>query len=152
MSDLSHTPGGGAIGWLSDLPPTESRAIIALRLWSDTAEGQAEIRAAFERDFGPERGAALLENFEMMVGLCDRYSRRPFVRLQIGCRTMGADECWFARLVALAGQGAREDALLVAMALVRPDIAPSLTALAERVGMILPQAAAPITTPRSLRP
>ena len=41
----------------------------------------------------------------------------------------------FARFVALAAEGAREEAILMAALIVRADLALGLTALAEEIGL-----------------
>ena len=56
---------------------------------------------------------------------------RPCARLPCA----GSDECIFARFVALAAEGAREEAVLMAALIVRADVALALAALAEEVGL-----------------
>ena len=53
------------------------------------------------------------------------------------------DECVFARFVALAAEGAREDAVLMAALLVRADLALCLAGLAESIGLGLMRGTAP---------
>ena len=53
----------------------------------------------------------------------------------LDCPCAGSDECVFARFVALAAEGAREEAVLIATLIVRADVALGLTALAESVGL-----------------
>ena len=53
------------------------------------------------------------------------------------CPCLGADEACFARVVADASEGAREDAMLVAALMVRPDMAPAAVHLAEALGLAL---------------
>ena len=56
------------------------------------------------------------------------------------------DEAAFAEVVRLAAGGEREDALMIACCLVRPDLAPALVHLAEQAGIRLGRAvAAPAT-------
>ena len=64
-----------------------------------------------------------------------RYARRPLLGHAPDCPCAGADECVFARFVALAAEGAREDAVLMAALLVRADVALCLAALAEAIGL-----------------
>ena len=55
------------------------------------------------------------------------------------CACLGADEACFANFIATATTGEREDALLMAMLLVRPDVAPQLCAVAMNLGLALKQ-------------
>ena len=54
-----------------------------------------------------------------------------------GCPCLGADEAAFAQLVQTATEGEREDALMLACCMVRPDLAPSLVHLAQMAGLAL---------------
>jgi len=65
------------------------------------------------------------------------HSRRPLMGHAPGCPCAGADECVFARFVALAAEGAREDAVLMAALMVRADLALCLATGAESVGLRL---------------
>jgi hypothetical protein len=53
----------------------------------------------------------------------------------IACPCVGGDEYALARFVALAAEGDREDAVLLAALLVRADVALCLAPLAEEVGL-----------------
>ena len=61
--------------------------------------------------------------------------RRPRLGHAPDCPCAGGDECVFARFVALAAEGAREEAILMAALIVRADLALGLTALAEEIGL-----------------
>ncbi|AAV94095.1 hypothetical protein KQ247_12625 [Ruegeria pomeroyi] len=125
MSAAVHR-GGAAVGHLADLPTLEASAVHCLRLWSDATEGRAAL---------PEgRSAELLKQ---ICGLCASYGRRPLMRHGLGCACLGADEACFAHMVAAAATGAREDALMLAALIVRPDLAPALVALSEQLGLAL---------------
>lgn len=97
-----------------------------LRLWSDAVEGRAAL---------PEGHST--ELLRQICGLCASYGRRPLMRHGLGCACLGADEACFAHMVAAAATGAREDALMLAALIVRPDLAPALVALSEQLGLAL---------------
>ena len=111
------------------------------------AEGKAVLGAELARHgHGHEHGkghghghgaeglaAALDELLEQTV----RYARRPLVGHGLDCPCAGSDECVFARFVALAAEGAREEAVLIAALIVRADVALGLAGLAESVGLSL---------------
>lgn len=125
MSAAVHR-GAAAVGHLADLPALEASAVHCLRLWSDAAEGRAAL--------SEERSTELLRQ---ICGLCASYGRRPLMRHGLGCACLGADEACFAHMVAAAATGAREDALMLAALIVRPDLAPALVALSEQLGLAL---------------
>jgi hypothetical protein len=133
-------PGGAAVGQLAELPPLERRVIRCLRLWC--AEPQA-----LTTELAARRGAAAAEgiatDFGALMLTFVSHARRPMLRHDLDCPCAGADECVFARFVALAAEGAREDAVLMAALMVRPDMALPLATLAEAIGLALARNAGP---------
>jgi hypothetical protein len=129
--------GGAAVGALSDLGAIEAGTVLCLRLWSDGPEGQQQVWTQFAAALGPQDGRVALKGFETLYRLCVTHGRRPLMRRCVGCSSVGADEACFAAFVAAACEGEREDALMIAMLLVRPDIAPGLVASAGALGLAL---------------
>ncbi|KUF12809.1 hypothetical protein [Pseudoponticoccus marisrubri] len=121
--------GGAAVGHMADLDGVEAAAVLCLRLWS---EAEAHDRARKD----PSEARAL-DLFAQIAQLMVRFGRRPLMRHSVGCVCLGADEACFAQLVGAASEGAREDAMLMATLIVRPDMAPALIALAEEFGLLL---------------
>ncbi|SNS53446.1 hypothetical protein [Antarctobacter heliothermus] len=136
MSDPAHR-GGAPVGYLSELAPVEAGAVLYLRLWCDGAEARTQVWSDFARHLGPAQGRHALGAFESLCDLCARHGRRPLMRHHVSCKCLGADESCFATFIGYASAGQREDAMLLAMTLVRPDMAMSLTGLAQEVGFAL---------------
>ncbi|MEL6104228.1 MAG: hypothetical protein AAFR68_23370, partial [Pseudomonadota bacterium] len=92
--------------------------------------------------------------FETLCDLCVRHGRRPLMRHNVTCKCLGADESCFANFVGYASEGDREDALLIATTMVRPDVAPALVGVAQEFGLALKRMAIkanrPITKPTML--
>lgn len=142
MSAAHRTPRGAApVGHVADLDPIEAGAVRCLRLWCEAEGPQSLVKGDFTASLGPEAGGLAAETFSELCALCVRYGRRPLMHHATGCACVGADEACFARLVGAAGAGEREDAMLIATLLVRPDVAPGLAILAERIGLCLRRAA-----------
>ena len=133
MSAAAHA-GAAPVGRLAELPPLERQVIRLLRLWSAGVEGREkalhELRA---QHGGASDGLAV--RFSDLLLLTVRHARRPLLAHAPGCPCAGADECVLARFVALAAEGAREEAILMAALIVRADLALALTSLAEEVGL-----------------
>lgn len=147
--------GGAPVGQIGHLGPVEAGAVLYLRLWSDGPAGQRDARADFDLALGRDGAEAALAALGGLCDLCARHGRRPLVRHALTCRCIGADESCFATLVAAATEGAREDAMLLAALLVRADMAPALTDLAQRFGLALRRmacAAPPAATPPAPAP
>ncbi|WP_377190845.1 hypothetical protein [Ruegeria meonggei] len=146
MSNPS-TRGGAAVGRLSDLSPLEAGAVMYLRLWGDGTNGRADAASDFEIALGADCGRAAMLTLDRLCSLCANYGRRPLIRHGLGCSCLGADENCFAQMIASASEGAREDAMMMASLIVRPDFAPALAALSEEMGMLLRRMTASVPLP-----
>lgn len=137
MSDPHHTRGGAPVGFITELDGVEAASVIYLRLWSDGPDSQAHVWNDFATSLGPDQGRKALQSFESLCALCSRHGRRPLMRHSVQCRCLGADESCFANFVSAAAMGDREDAMLIATLLVRPDMAPLVVSLAADFGLAL---------------
>ena len=126
--------GAAPVATLDALPAGEARLVMAMRRLGD---GEAPL-AVWER--------RLVE----FLGLVATTARRPVLTHSTGCGCVGADEAVLAHLVATAATGDREDAMLIAVLLVRADAAPLVVSLAETLGLMLRRAGDPAseTAPR----
>ncbi|MEL6418599.1 MAG: hypothetical protein AAF088_21580 [Pseudomonadota bacterium] len=137
MKGTKPMRGGAPVGYVTELEPIEAGAVLYLRLWCDGPESQAQVWNDFAVALGPKHGRKALESFERLCDLCVRHGRRPLMRHHVTCKCLGADESCFANFVGYAREGEREDALLIATTIVRPDMAPSLVGLAQEFGLAL---------------
>lgn len=129
--------GAAPVGFLSEMAALEARAILYLRLWCQSPETKADVWNGFAMALGAEAGRAALKDFETLVDTLLAHARRPLMRHQLGCSCVGADEAAFARFLAAAAEGEREDAMLLACLMARADMAPVLAAMAEPVAIAL---------------
>lgn len=137
MSSAAERRGGAPVGLVADLDPVEAGAVRGLRAWCD---GPASVRA-FEdglcQQVGKDHANAISKTLSQLCDLCFRHGRRPLMRHHANCKCLGADECCFANFIAAAADGEREDAMLLATLMVRPDFASSMIGLAEYLGAAL---------------
>lgn len=129
--------GGAAVGRLTDLQPLEAGAVMYFRLWSDGPNGRSDAAADFDIALGARKGQETITLLDQICGLCATHGRRALVHHGLGCSCLGADENCFAQMVGAAAEGAREDAMMMASLIVRPDFAPALVALSEQFGLAL---------------
>ena len=139
MTGTRRHRGGAPVGYLSELTGAEAASVIYLRLWSESDERNDDIRNDFASVFGSAQAQRLTDTFGELCRMCVTHGRRPLMRHSVQCRCLGGDEACFANFVAYASEGEREDALLMATLMVRPDIAPLLTSLATDIGLALKQ-------------
>ncbi|MEX0284545.1 MAG: hypothetical protein AB3N23_08025 [Paracoccaceae bacterium] len=137
-----HHRGAAPVGYMHELDPIEAGAVQYLRLWCSGPEHKLQIWDELMAALGPCDGRSTYETFESMCSLFTRYARRPMMRHHVSCKCLGADESCFANFVGYASEGAREDAFLLAVNLVRPDVAASLVSMGEAFGMALRRAVA----------
>jgi hypothetical protein len=146
MSAHSHS-GGLPVGHLASLPPLEGLSVRALRRWCD---GGADALALDLADSLGERAGPAARAFDALCRHCLAGCRRPLLRHGATCPCLGADEAAFARLVQTATEGEREDALMLACCMVRPDLAPALVHLAQAAGLAFAWALAARGRPSTL--
>lgn len=145
-SNMGSPRGAAAVGQLDELHAIEAGAVMCIRLWSEART--APERMAFEFDMGPYGGAEALAAIGALCDLCGTHGRRPLMRHHLRCKCLGGDEACIAQIVEAARKGERDEAMLLACLMVRPDRATQAVALAERAGAALSRLAATPATPR----
>ena len=135
MTAPHRHPGGEPVATLSALPPLERRVIRCLRLWCAGPDGPDEVHRELAGRLGERSADLVVEELGELLRLVAGHARRPLLGHAPECPCAGGDECVFARFVALAAEGAREEATLMAALLVRPDVALCLAGRAETVGL-----------------
>jgi len=113
--------------------------IQCIRRWTacpDQTLGQLSDHFGAQADRLPQVLAPLVRTLTL-------YGRRPLMRHAPECPCRGADEAALAHLVAAAATQQREDAMLIAISLVRPDLAPILVSQAQALGLTLYSLRAP---------
>lgn len=130
----SLVQGGAAVGRFTDLAPLEQAVVHSLRLWSEGPDGRASLQADWAACHGEATAQTLADRFGELLDCALRHARRPLMCHTPGCPCAGGDESVFARFVALAAGGEREEAVLIATLMVRADLALCLADLAADVG------------------
>ena len=129
--------GGAPVGMLDELPRLEPAVVIYLRLWCDSADGQATIWRDFRGFYGKETARTQVAMFENLLSTVLVHSRRPMQRHEVKCSCVGRDECAFANFLAAAALGETEVAMLMASNFMRPDMAVVAANMAGPVGLAL---------------
>ena len=138
MSAQPRHPGAAPVGRLAELPPLERRGDpLPAALVRRAGRAGGVCRTSWRRGTATARPRARRRLRRPGQRPWPAHSRRPLMGHAPGCPCAGADECVFARFVALAAEGAREDAVLMAALMVRADLALGLALQAERIGLRL---------------
>lgn len=117
--------------------PIGDGTIQCLRLWSSCPD-QTPDQTLYQLSlhFGPQ-ARRLHRVLAPFVRTLAQYGRRTLWRNAPEAQCRGTDEAALAHLVVAAATQRREDAMLTAITLVRPDLAPVLVAQAEALGLTL---------------
>ena len=129
--------GGVPVGFVAELDAIEAASVVYLRLWCDGPQSRSLIEADFVEGLGQASGKAAFKSFEDLTRMCIRHGRRPLMHHAVQCKYVGSDEACFANFIASAVEGDREDALMIATLLARPDVAPIIASLATQFGLAL---------------
>lgn len=140
-----HAPGAAPVARVADLAPLERRVVLYARLWTDGRSGQAEVWRDLLETHGPAGAASVAGQLDALLREVLAFARRPMQRHAPACPCAGGDECVLARFVALAAEGAREDAILMASLMVRADMSMMLASIAEELGLSLMRGAEAIS-------
>lgn len=120
-----------------DLTGPEAQLLSMLRLWRLGPEAQQEVWTDLADALGPPRARACLSAFETFVSHLFPATWMPAAVNEPNSETLSADEDAICRIVMSATEGEREEALLHASFLVRPDALLPLVHAAERTGLPL---------------
>ena len=137
MTSAECQRGGAPVGFITELGSIEAASVIYLRLWCNGPNSQTDVLKDFVSSLGASQGERAINAFEELCRLCAQYGRRPLMRHTVNCKCLGADEACFANFISAATDGNRNDAMLIATLLVRPDVAPLITELAANFGLAL---------------
>lgn len=137
MNAMTPHRGGAPVGYVTELGPIEAGAVLYLRLRCDGPDAQAQVWSDFATALGASHGRKALTSFGTLCDLCVRHGRRPLMRHHVTCKRLGADEPCFANFIGYASEGEREDAILIAATMVRPDMALPLVDLAQGFDLAL---------------
>lgn len=137
VTDQSPIRGGAAVGRLCDIPPLEACAVLYLRLWCDGPAAQRRVYDDFAAALGPVEAQRAVGAIGSLFEFYNQYGRRPLIRHGVDSTSIGVDEACFSNVVAAASEGQHDDAMMIAVLMVRPDVAPILVGLTASFGLAL---------------
>ncbi|SPJ23850.1 hypothetical protein [Palleronia abyssalis] len=132
-------PGAAPVRRRETLSAPEAWWLRALRLWDGPPDGRVELAEDLTIRFGAARAKRLLARFGELFDLVSQTARRPLAihAPSCDCDCVGSDEAVFALFCSTATHGPREDAMMIACLILRPDVAPLAVSLAQSLGLEL---------------
>ena len=137
MSAPQPSRGAAPVGVLAELPPLETGAVRAFRMWFSGPHGRADLWTRFAAAYGARPGRTRIGALDRCFMCMVEGARRPLMRHGLACNCLGGDEAAIAHFFAASAAGDREDAMLLATLLVRADMAAALVTLAEEIAPCL---------------
>jgi hypothetical protein len=125
------------VGRIEDLDLVSAGAVRCLRLWCDPLVVRDRIAVDFAAALGPQAGQGAVATRDHLCEGLVCHARRPLLRHDGACPCLGTDEACFAPVVSAAAERAREDAIRLAILIVRPDMAFALVGHAAQLGLAL---------------
>ena len=124
-------------GPIDRLGPLEARVIRDMRQWSEGAPGQIAVWESYRATIGDVAAAETVGTLEALIEIVGEAAYRPLTRHRVGCACAGVDEANFAHVVALASDGHRREAVMVAGLIVTAGRAHQIAILAGSYGHAL---------------
>ncbi|WP_010142099.1 hypothetical protein [Oceanicola sp. S124] len=134
---MSVERGAEPVARITALPFQEALLIGALRARAAGPEAQRQFSTELADLMGASRAAEAEAALDGFLEVTLRHARRPLMRHGLTCACVGADEAVLAHLMTISTSGEREDAMLMACLLVRPDMAPAVVSQARTLGFVL---------------
>jgi len=136
---INEFAGARPVGYIDDLDAVQAGAVLYFRKWCNGKAARAEIQNEFRTFFGEQKGDQVAANFDLMCECFTHHARRTLLYHGLNCECLGSDEACLANFIWYAKNGDREDAMLLAANLVRPDIATVIVDLALNFALALKQ-------------
>lgn len=133
-------PGAMPVAHLHGLDRVRALSVLLYRDWFEGPEGRARVGDTFRQSLGPAAEGAILRWADFAEELAAS-PRRPLMRHDLTCPCVGADEAVTAHVLALAAEGAREDAILILSLIVPGERLLQAAHAAEQAGLVVLRAA-----------
>ncbi|MFQ6548870.1 hypothetical protein AADZ90_013005 [Aestuariibius sp. 2305UL40-4] len=128
------THGAGPVDRLGQL---EARVIRDMRQWSEGVPGQIPVWESYRAAIGDTAAAETVATLDALIEIVGEAACRPLKRYRVGCACAGVDEANFAHTVALASDGHRREAVMIAALIVTASRAHQIALLAGSYGHAL---------------
>lgn len=139
MNAILRSSGDRYADPLSDQRGLSALSTTYLQLWADGEAGRDRMICEIHNALGPQRGQRIITLWTEFLEIYRCYQLDAAMPHAIYDAYLGIDETSFAKFLVSAVEGEREEALLLALSLVRPDAVLILTNMATQIGLSLKQ-------------
>ena len=130
-----HEPNGATpVGFLTELTALEATSISLLRAWCNSEETQFEVITNLILNLGSEKGNQVAEYLRNICKILFLHSRRTFMRHNMDCQCIGADEAYFATIILSATNNNIEEAKSISSLILKPSLLSDFVITAKELG------------------
>ena len=130
-----HEPNGATpVGFLTELTALEATSISLLRAWCNSEETQFEVITNLILTLGSEKGNQVAEYLRNICKILFLHSRRTFMRHNMDCQCIGADEAYFATIILSPTNNNIEEAKSISSLILKPSLLNDFVITAKELG------------------
>ena len=122
------------VGFLTELTAIEATSISLLRAWCTSDETQFEVITNLILKLGSEKGNKVAEYLKNICKILFFHSRRTFMRHNVDCQCIGADEAYFATIILSATNNDIEEAKSLSSLILKPSLLNDFVIMAKKLG------------------
>ena len=126
--------GGAAVGKMEYLSLEEYTIISFLRRYCDGEISRQTLKKELIVNLGYSEGEKMFDSLNNLFKSIFNNGRRALIRHKIECDCVGADESCFAQLILRAANNYKEEAVLISLLLMPPDLSAETVSLASEIG------------------
>ena len=122
------------VGFLTELTALEATSISLLRAWCNSEETQFEVITNLILNLGSKKGNQVAEYLRNICNILFLHSRRAFMRHNMDCQCIGADEAYFATIILSATNNNIEEAKSISSLIIKPSLLADFIIIAKELG------------------
>jgi len=126
--------GATPVGFLTELTALEATAISLLRAWCNSEETQFEVITNLILNLGSKKGNQVAEYLRNICNILFLHSRRTFMRHNMDCQCIGADEAYFATIILSASNNNIEEAKSISSLFINPSLLADFLIITKELG------------------
>ena len=127
--------GGATVGYMADIRQEEAIFISYFRTFCNGYESRTSLQNLLLSNLGLEEGYATMDALDKFCEIIYKKGRRRFIRHDVACECIGADENCLSQFVFSACEDCLEDANLMGALITDSFLSHELTLQARKIGL-----------------
>ena len=135
ISNEALRRGGATVGYMADIRQEEAIFISYFRTFCSGYESRLSLQNLLLSNLGMEQGYATMDALDKFCEIIFKKGRRRFIRHDVACECIGADENCLSQFVFSACEDTLDDAHLMGALITDAFLANELTLQARKIGL-----------------